>query len=517
MASRLSRALSVFSGRTIQKAARGTLSDYVIGVSPQWGQPLPAVAAADASGLITPARMREVALKTQTVAASTNAILDYAAGVRINLRNIDPSKPVPEEQVSQVRKLMVHPNPTQSQRQFFLSLLRDMIILGYGAVEIVFDNGDPLTGTPAELWVMDAARLRIDFDEHGTINGYDMLDARGVPIIRGQNSSSGSAMSALPSGPGIGTTSISPGVAQGPRGLHGWEPEEVIFFSLNPMSESVYPYSRISQLFSAAIIEDLMMFFISQRFTDSNIPFGVMDLGDVTEQELKVAITNWNAQANEQHHILLTGSKSGSKWIPFGYHLKDLEAVGLLSEVRMKIMGILGVTMNELGESQDINKSNGYNLSFTFKKRAVEPPLNEVVETFSRRLLWDAFKFTDLEYYYDEIDSRDELLQAQIDDMYLKQGVDTINDIRNRRGQVSIDGGDMNYVFTGSAWIPVNMIVEMAKTMVQAEQAAQGGGTVTGPEGAETIREKLGQPSQPGQNKPQGGVHAMRGVTGSKR
>jgi hypothetical protein len=515
MASILSKALSTLTGRPtpgVRKAARGTLGDFVLGVSPQWGQPLPQVAAADASGLITPARMREVVLKTNTVSASTNAILDYASGVRINMRNIDAAKAAPDQQVADVRKLMIHPNPTQSQRQFMLALMRDIVTLGYGAVEIVFDSA----GMPGEMWVMDAARLRIDFDEHGTILGYDMLNSRGVPIIRGQNASSGSVSSEFPSGPGIGAGNLNVGTGPGARGMHGWEPEEVIFFSLNPMSESVYPYSRITQLFSAAIIEDLMMFFISQRFTDSNVPFGVMDLGDVTEQELKVAITNWNAQANESHRILLTGSKGGSKWVPFGYHLKELEAVGLLSEVRMKIMGILGVTMNELGESQDINKSNGYNLSFTFKKRAIEPLLNEIVDTFSRRLLWDAYDFDDLEFYYDEIDSRDELLQAQIDDMYMKMGVDTINDVRNRRGQISVEGGDVNYVFTGSAWIPVSMLTSMAQTMVQAEQQATSA-SLTGPEGADTIRTRVGGQSQPGQKKPEGGVHAMRSVTGSKR
>src|SRR5258708_1584783 len=115
------------------------------------------------------------------------------------------------------------------------------------------------------------------------------------------------------------------------------------------------------------------------RFTDSNIPFGVFDLGDVTEHELRLAIDNWNAQGRAGNRIMMTGSKgAGSKWIPFGYHLKDLEATELLKEFRMKQMGILGVTMNELGESQDINRSNGYNLSFTFKKRGVEPVLDEI-------------------------------------------------------------------------------------------------------------------------------------------
>ena len=114
-------------------------------------------------------------------------------------------------------------------------------------------------------------------------------------------------------------------------GPHGWEPDDVIFFTLNPISESVYPYSRIVQLYSAAILEDTMMAFISERFTDSNIPYGVMDLGEVTERELLLAIDNWNAQATSGNRILMTGSKgSGTKWLPFGYHLKDLEATGLL-------------------------------------------------------------------------------------------------------------------------------------------------------------------------------------------
>lgn len=508
MTTRLTRMLDSIRGPT-RKGARGTLSGYTLGVSPQWGQPLPQVAASDASGLVTPQRMREVVLKTSTAAASMNAVLDYAGGVAMNLRNVDASKPVKDSQVRRVRQVLVNPNPIQTRRQFMLALMRDIFTLGFGAIEI------ERNGNNVNLWVMDAARLRIDFDEHGTINGYDMLDARGMPIIRGRpNNLPGSTFP--PGGPAIGVQSAQTDIG---GKEHGWEPEEVIFFSLNPMSESMYPYSRISQLFSAAIIEDLMMFFISQRFTDSNIPFGVMDLGDVTEQELKIAISNWNAQANENHHILLTGSKSGSKWIPFGYHLKDLEATELLAEVRRKIMGILGVTMNELGESQDINKSNGYNLSFTFKKRAIEPMLNEITDTLTRRLLWDTFGFTDLEFYYDEIDSRDDLVMAQIDDAYLKMGVMTINDVRNRKGMPSVEGGDINYVFTGAAWIPVDMLTDMAQTMVAAEQAATTA-AVSGPEGADTIRTHVGgdkNKSEPGQKRAEGKVHAARGVTGQKK
>lgn len=509
MATRISKAVrSLFADQQIKKAgARGTMSGYVVGVSHEWGQPLQT--SSDASGLITPERMREIILKTPTAGASHNATLDYAGGVKLNLRNIDPSKPVAKKQAKTIRKLLTNPNPTQTSRQFRLALISDLFTLGFAAIEIEPDE----MGQPVNLWVMDAARLKVDFDEHGTILGYDMLDAYGRPIIRGQNSSA--SMYQIPEN-GSDMGFASPYSKE--KGVHGWEPEEVIFFNLNPQSKSVYPYSRITQLFTTAVVEDLMMAFIGGRFTDSNVPFGVMDMGDITEQELKIAIANWNAQANEQHRILLTGSRGGSKFIPFGYHLKDLEATSLLAEVRGKIMSIVGVTMNELGESQDVNKSNGYNLSYTFKKRAIEPMLNEITETLTRRLLWDTLGYYDAEFYYDEIDSRDELLQAQIDDIYLKMGVETINSIRNRRGQQSVGGGDDSMMYTGSAWVPTDMVRDMAKQMLISEATAVGG-SVNAPEGAESERLRVGgqaPKNSTGMNKPEGARHAMRSVTGSK-
>lgn len=475
---------SYLGNETVKKASRGTLSTYTIGVSPEWGQPLPLLASGDAQGLITPERMREIVMKTPTASACMNAILDYSGGVEILIRENDPDRLLPKYQKKEIARLFSNPNPQQTSRQFRLMLYKDLVTYGFAAVEIE----RTVAGGVAALWVLDSGRLKIDFDEHGKILGYDMLDARGNPILE-------------------------------PGSQHGWGPEDIIYFSLNPMSTSMYPYSRISQLFSSAVVEDMMMYFIASRFTDSNIPFGIMDLGDITEQELKIATSNWNAQSQEQHRILLTGSKGGSKWIPFGYHLKDLEATGLLAEVRGKIMAVLGVTMNELGESQDVNKSNGYNLSFTFKKRAIEPLLNEVTETLTKRLLWETLGYRNAELYYQEIDSRDDLIQAQIDDSYAKMGVISIDDIRNRRGDTGVEpgGGDVNYIFTGNSWIPVSMISEMAEAMVQAEKA---GAMMSGPDGSTSARISTGTQqnsnSASGTKKPQGVAHAASAATGSK-
>lgn len=484
--------------------ARGTVSGFVLGVSPLWGQPYPEQASNDVSAYISRQRMREIVLRTPTASASVNAILDFSGGVKVGVRNIDPSKPTPKIQAGIVNRLLNHPNSNQTKRQFLQMLMRDMATFGYGAIELV-PTGNPTK--PVDMWVMDSARLKIDFDEHGFTRGYDMLDARGVPIIRpgltqADITSGASVNYDFPQGTTMGYTGQVSYLGQynhpatATRGLHGWEPDEVMFFSQNPITESVYPHSRIVQLFSAAVLEDLMMQFISERFTDSNIPFGVMDLGDLSEMELRTAIDNWNTQGQHGSRIVLTGSRgSGTKFIPFGYHLKDLEATQLLGEIRMKIMGVLGVTMQELGESQDVNKANGYNLSFTFKKRAVEPMLDEITETLTKRLLWDTLGYHDLELYYDEIDSRDDLLQAQIDTAYMKLAILSPNEIRNRKGLVSVPGGEDKLLYTGNSWMPIDLARQFAEEIIKIEAQTTAVG-VTGPEGTR-VRENVANPSQP--------------------
>lgn len=459
MATLLSKALKDLA-MTVQKASRGSLSTFVPNAPPQYGQPLPDEVGGDAQGLITPQRMREIAVKVPSVSAAINAIMDFTDGVELTVRNTDPAQPTDMARLAHTQSFIDTPNPQDTSLHFYHKLRYDIVTLGFGAVEIERDS----MGMPANLWVLDAARLRVDYDEHGTIKGYDMIDARGMPITSGD-------------------------------GTHAWLPEDVILYLRDPMSSTQYSNSRIAQLFTCAIVESLMLHFISMRFTDSNIPVGVYDLGEITEDELRTAIASWNSQASKEHRILLTGSK-GSKWYPFGYHLKDLEATQLLATVRSKIMGILGVTMNEMGEAQDVNKSNGYNLSFTFKKRAVEPVLNEVCLTTTRRLLWEELNYRDMEYSYEEIDSRDELIQSEIDKNYLQTGTYTFNHVRNRKGLPSEPGGDLAMVFTGTAWVPVSMLEAFAQAQLDAlnavvTEAAAGG---AGGPGAGSISAPITRP-----------------------
>jgi len=432
MPTNISKALRFLSGQTT-KASAGTLTSFIQNTSPAYGQP--ASMEGDMMGLITPERMREIVIKTPTASASMLAIVDYCVNVELDLRNRDPSKDVPTRQYTFLKDILRAPNTQDDQREFKEKLYRDLATLGFAAIEIERNAG----GGVANLWPLDAARIRIDYDEHGTVLGYDMLNSQGVPI-------------------------------RGADGVHGWQPKDIIFISRGAQTSSRYPASRIVPLFAAAVIESLIMSYIGAMFTEGNVPFGVMDLGDLSDLEIREAVAIWNNQAQQsgRHRIMLTGSKGGIKFVPFNGQLKDLDARNLLLQVRSQIMSIMGVTVNELGEAADVNKSNGFNLSYTFKKRAVEPILGAFCDKISQRLIWQELGYTDTEMYADEIDSRDELLQAQIDKIYLDAGIWTINKVRNRKGDVSIQGGDMPIIMLGANAVPVDMIDSFAIAQLNA-------------------------------------------------
>lgn len=429
------RSLTRSEATQVMKASRGTLTSYVLNAPPEYGQPRPEIG--DINGLISPERMRELVQKTPTPAACVNATVDFSIGVDILPKAVDPRKAPDPAKVRYLQQLLNRPNTVDSRRHFLRQIAKDLTTIGWAAVEIEPDA----SGNVANLWVLDSARLYVDFDQHGDVLGYDMMDASGFPI-------------------------------HGPDHTHAWLPSEIIFFRLDPQTNSIYPSSRIQQLFPAAVVENLMLAFIGERFTDNNIPYGVFDLGDLTPDEIRKSVAEWNAQARANHRIIITGSKGASKFFPFGYALKELEAKDLLNEIRAFEMGVVGVTMNELGQSQDINKSNGYNLSYTFKKRAVEPLLGEICDTLTRRLIVETLGWDDVCFGYAEIDSRDELLQAQIDEAYVKVGGETINSVLNRRGLPSVKGGDTPMVFTGSAYIPVSALSEYAEAQLAVLRVA---------------------------------------------
>lgn len=378
--------------------------------------------------------MREIAMKSDTVASIVNSIVDFTSGVKIRCVPRDLSQEPDPMKVERGMKLFTQPNPQMNGLELRKVLARDLATYGYAALEKVKKRGG------IEYWPVDVMRFSIDFDEHGTVLGYDQIDAVGQPI-------------------------------KGPDGEHAWEKDEIILFRHDVVSHSEYPISRIEQLFTAAVVENMMLDYIASKFDDNNVPHGVYDLGDMTPDDLNRAIENWNQQADSPHRLVLTGSKGGSKFIDFHADLSRLQAPELLQDVRARILSVFGGTPNELAIAMRENNTET-NLTYTFKKRIVEPYNQTIIDRASSDYLDNDLDMSDYVYVFEQIDSKDAQIEVMIQETQAKMGFVTINEIRARNQMPSKAGGDEPYLYTPTGAIPVRLLAPMAQAQLDAVKAA---------------------------------------------
>jgi SPP1 gp7 family putative phage head morphogenesis protein len=79
--------------------------------------------------------------------------------------------------------------------------------------------------------------------------------------------------------------------------------------------------------------------------------------------------------------------------------------------------------------------------------------------SFLNYIIWKYWGYTDLHVKWDETKSVDPQVQASIDDMDLKNGSKTINEVRAARGDDTVDGGDKPLIYLVTGPVELSAIV----------------------------------------------------------
>jgi hypothetical protein len=91
-----------------------------------------------------------------------------------------------------------------------------------------------------------------------------------------------------------------------------------------------------------------------------------------------------------------------------------------------------------LGLEQDVNRSTAGTMSDLGFRSAIVPTARLVAEHLTRDAIAKRLGWNDLEFVFTDLDAQDEMEQAQIDEILLKNGVVTVNEVRKARGLAEI-------------------------------------------------------------------------------
>ena len=339
------------------------------------------------------------------------------------VKTIDPMAQGDEKQIKEVTDLLKNPNDQDSFRSFMDKILEDLLVLDTVCVEKTRFPDEKL----ARLYQVDASTIRPVYDEWGN---QDIP----VPLPNGETV----PVSFLQ----IMDNSLYGGPESGDI-VAAWAKKDFIRFNMNPqgsINNYGYGLSPIEAVLS--VVSNLLSSdnFNGNYFDEGAFPPIILQLAQSLEQRQLESYREYLYQQIEGNfHKPAIVAGGGEMKV---HNLKDLtnrdmqfmEYTLWLSKLMCAAYGLdpqdIGLTdttgSKSVAENQkDLSESKGYS-SY----------LELIKEIINSNIIWKDFGYTDLEFEWVAIDSTDPEVAARIQDTRLKNGTMTLNEAREKNGDL---------------------------------------------------------------------------------
>ena len=370
--------------------------------------PLPSILAPGAPTLAragvmpkpTPANLRRFA-EMPIARKAINTIKDRIAGMQWRVqprhgRTLD-DLPNAAERVAALTLNFEQPNPEDSFRSMIEQVLEDILVGGFGAIELDF-SGD--TAHPLTLWPVDGAsiRIRTDWDGNPASPRYVQVTA---PYNVGQEITLAD--------------------------------EELSYIRLNARTHTPFGLGKLEVAFET-IHEFLCAHRFASRLASNAVVQYALWLQNLSPQHHERLIRWWQDEIEGTGKVPILTVENKPEVLHFtGGTDADLRLQWQEFLIRM-IADAFDLPPMLLGLERDVNRNTATTQYDDAFRTAVVPVARLVAEhltrdAISKRLGWD-----DLEFVFTDVDAPNEMEQAQIQQILIGCGVLTINEVRSMRG-----------------------------------------------------------------------------------
>jgi len=357
----------------------------------------------------TPANLRRFA-ETPVVRRAINLIKDRVASldwqVRLK-RDYTPQKVgYAAKRMATLRRTLEAPNDSDSFRTLIEQVLEDALVGGFGAIEMELTSD---VEKPFELWAVDGATIRIN------------------PKWDGAPDSPRYAQ----------TTGLS-----GSEGLIPLNDDELIYLRMNPRTHTPFGLGPLEVAF-----ETVNTFLSAHRFAGKLASNSVVQyalwLNETTPAQQERLIRWWQDEIEGTGRVPILSTEQKPEVLRFAQGTDaDLRLNWQEFLIRM-VANAFGLPPVLLGQTQDVNRSTANELMNEAFHSAITPLARLLAEHLTRDLFAKRLGWAEFEFVFNELDSRDEMSEIQIQTALLAAGVLTVNEVRAMRGLAPLPGGSM--------------------------------------------------------------------------
>ncbi|MEK9740731.1 MAG: phage portal protein [Flavobacteriaceae bacterium] len=218
---------------------------------------------------------------------------------------------------------------------------------------------------------------------------------------------------------------------------------EISYYKMNPRSTTPYGWSPIESIFMILEALNNAVRFNKKIFEEHAIPDGALSIIGADEEALGRFIESWKQNVKGKPHKLVIFNED-MKFTPFQRSNADMEWLGGQEYYQKLVWAMYGVTPDELGFTENSNRSTGQTQSRVFLRRAVKPYTQlletKITEDILAEFYADGMPEVELKFKFDESELQKEEHIEQRED--IKLSIITINEARLARGLEPVEWGD---------------------------------------------------------------------------
>jgi len=385
--------------------------------------PLPSILAPGAPTLTragvmpkpTPANLRRFA-ETPIARKAINTIKDRIAGMAWRIqprrgRSLDdfPSDsltmlPGAAGRIAALTSNFEQPNPQDSFRSFIEQVLEDVLVGGFGAIELDL-TGDP--ARPLTMWPVDGASIRIRTDWDGNPSSPHYVQQTLLNID--------------------------------PDKVITLADEELSYIRLNARSYTPFGLGKLEVAFET-IHEFLCAHRFASRLASNSVVQYALWLQNLSPQHHERLIRWWQDEIEGTGKVPILTVENKPEVLRFaGGTDADLRLEWQEFLIRI-IADAFDLPPMLLGLERDVNRNTASTQYDDAFRTAVVPVARLIAEHLTRDAIGKRLGWDDLEFVFTDVDAPNELEQAQIQQVLIGCGVLTINEVRRMRGLPPLPG-----------------------------------------------------------------------------
>lgn len=378
-------------------------------------------------GKISYDTLRRAANSVHVARICINVLKEKITKTKWTIKSRDPLKKVNEKEAEEVRNLLDYPNQnSETFRTLLDKMLEDLLVLDAVSIEKTrYPNGKL-----AELYFVDSATIRPVYDELGNQDveiplktakdGDTFLPVSYVQVL--DNSQYG--------GPESGEI------------VAAWPKKDFIHFHMHPQGAmEAYGYGLSPLEGVLSVVANLLNAdnYNSTYFEEGSFPPIILQLvGQVSQRDLE-AYREYLIQelTGNFHRPAIMAGTSEAKVIDLKSDSnRDMQFMEYTMFLAKLMCAAMGLSPQDIGLTDDVNRSTSETMEDLSNQKGYSSILDLFKEIINTQIIWRDFGYKDIEFDWVAQDSLDPDKASVIYDTALKNGTLTINEVRQKNGDM---------------------------------------------------------------------------------